>query len=81
MPKPPNIYPYVPASGVTEYAVCIHDTRAHNYYRPLDHNESWRSDCSGEYSRCMSYFGGFTKTQAYGRARTLFGYAKIWRPQ
>ena len=77
----PNIHAYRTETGETKYAVCVRDERAANWYRPLDSNE-WRlSGCSGEIARTVEYFGGYTKAQAYSRAQTLFGYAKIWRPK
>jgi len=76
--KLPNIHAYETDTG-TQYAVCIRDERAANWYRPLDYIERRAMDCSYEYSRTLETFGGFSLPQASGRARTLYGYARIQR--
>lgn len=72
-----NIHAYVSESGETKYAVCVWDAYNSNWCRPLDKNESDYTGCSGEVAKKRDYFGGLTKKQAYQRANTLFGYARI----
>ena len=77
----PNIHEYETKAGDIKWAVCIRDERHAQYKRPLDSREHRLTGCSFEVCNSVSYFGGFTKSQAYSRAQTLFGYAKIWRPK
>lgn len=72
----PNIHEYE-TGGTTKYAVCVWNEAAGRYMRPLDSLERKRSGCSGESARTVEYFGNFTKQQAYSRATTLYGYARI----
>jgi hypothetical protein len=75
--KDKNIHEYENKEGRTQYAVCVRDELSAQWWRILDSTERRLTGCTYEYSRTLAYFGGFTKAEAYGRARTLFGYARI----
>ncbi len=77
--KKPNIHAVYFVDGGTRYAVCIWHEPANNYVRPLDANERRITGGNIKFARKLEAFGNFTIKQAYSRATTLFGYAKINR--
>jgi hypothetical protein len=77
--KKPNIHPAYLFDGSTRYSVCVWDESAKYYARPLDKNEQRSTGSTITFARKLEAFGNFTKKQAYRRAQTLFGYAKIER--
>lgn len=78
MNRPPNIHCYEhPRNGFVKYAVCTRDKYNCNWHRPLDSHERKASGCTGEVGRMLHQFGDMTRTRAYSRANTLYGYAKI----
>ena len=73
----PNIHRYETSDGRTMYAVCQWIERSAQYQCPLDKIDAKLTGCHTEVARIKSYFGGYNRNQAYGRARTLWGWAKI----
>ncbi|KKM16570.1 hypothetical protein LCGC14_1684550 [marine sediment metagenome] len=77
--KKPNIHAVYLFDGSVKYAVCVWHDSANYYARPLDSNERRKTGGNITFARKLKAFGDFTIKQAYSRATTLFGYAKIDR--
>ena len=77
--KLPNIQLTFKADGRQAFAVCTWHESANYYMAPLDSNERKITGCTAQFGRTLKEFTKYTKKQAYSRATTLFGYARIAR--
>jgi hypothetical protein len=68
------IHEYTDSHGITRYAVAEWDQERGQYTRPTSKRTYKLSGCYAEFSRTVSYFGGWlTRRQALREARYLYG--------